>query len=158
MAFKASYNLLDKDTHNHLVDAFNTGGIGYTEADGTVHKISGDYVEGGSGGGYDAVIVISQGSGGTYTAEATSGSYSELSAKMASGEHVSIAVYSYGEDTYYEYAVGGPYLEYGYISLTTGLLGYLSTTINGDPAVLAAWSPCFYVSWGESSISVMAIN
>lgn len=50
MAFEPSYNLLDKDTHNMVVEAFKSGGIGYTEADGTVHKISGDYVEGGGGG------------------------------------------------------------------------------------------------------------
>lgn len=50
MAFNPSYNILDKDTHNTLVEALKSGGIGYTEADGTVHKISGDYVEGGGGG------------------------------------------------------------------------------------------------------------
>lgn len=50
MAFTPSYNILDKDTHNTLVDALKSGGIGYTEADGTVHKISGDYVEGGGSG------------------------------------------------------------------------------------------------------------
>ena len=50
MAFEPSYNILDKDTHNTLVEALKSGGIGYTEADGTVHKISGDYVEGGGGG------------------------------------------------------------------------------------------------------------
>ena len=47
MAFIPSNNILDKDTHNMLVKSFVNGGIGYTEDDGTVHKISGDYVEGG---------------------------------------------------------------------------------------------------------------
>lgn len=48
MAFIPSNNILDKDTHNMLVKSFVNGGIGYTEDDGTVHKISGDYVESGS--------------------------------------------------------------------------------------------------------------
>ena len=48
MAFIPSNNILDKDTHNILVKSFVNGGIGYTEDDGTVHKISGDYVESGS--------------------------------------------------------------------------------------------------------------
>lgn len=45
MAFTPSNNILDKDTHNMLVKSFVNGGIGYTEVDGTVHKISGDYIE-----------------------------------------------------------------------------------------------------------------
>ena len=50
MAFEPSYNILDKDTHNMVVEAFKSGGIGYTEADGTVHKISDTYASGGGGG------------------------------------------------------------------------------------------------------------
>ena len=46
MAFTPSYNILDKDTHNTLVEALKSGGIGYTEADGTVHKISDTYASG----------------------------------------------------------------------------------------------------------------
>ena len=57
MAFIPSNNILDKDTHNMLVKSFVDGGIGYTEDDGTVHKISGDYVEGGGSGGGGAFIV-----------------------------------------------------------------------------------------------------
>ncbi len=56
MAFEPSYNILDKDTHNMVVEAFKSGGIGYTDADGTVHKISGEYVAGGAGGEYNAVL------------------------------------------------------------------------------------------------------
>lgn len=46
MAFKPSYNIMDRDTHNALVNAFKTGGIGYTDDDGTVHKLADDYVSG----------------------------------------------------------------------------------------------------------------
>ena len=56
MAFKPSNNLLDKDTHNMLVEALKTGGIGYTEADGTVHKISDTYGGGGTGGRFEVVF------------------------------------------------------------------------------------------------------
>ena len=67
MAFEPSYNLLDKDTHNTLVEALKSGGIGYTEADGTVHKISGDYVEGGGGGGSDLPEVSAADNGDVLT-------------------------------------------------------------------------------------------
>ena len=67
MAFEPSYNLLDKDTHNTLVEALKSGGIGYTEADGTVHKISGDYVEGGGGGGSDLPEVTADDNGDVLT-------------------------------------------------------------------------------------------
>ena len=50
MAFKPSYNIMDRDTHNALVNAFKTGGIAYTDDDGTVHKIADDYINGGGGG------------------------------------------------------------------------------------------------------------
>lgn len=50
MAFKPSYNIMDRDTHNALVNAFQTGGIAYTDDDGTVHKIADDYVNSGGGG------------------------------------------------------------------------------------------------------------
>ena len=49
MAFKPSYNIMDRDTHNALVNAFQTGGIAYTDDDGTVHKISDDYVNASGG-------------------------------------------------------------------------------------------------------------
>ena len=56
MAFKPSYNIMDRDTHNALVNAFQTGGIAYTDDDGTVHKIADDYVNA-SGGGSDLPVV-----------------------------------------------------------------------------------------------------
>ena len=55
MAFKPSYNIMDRDTHNALVNAFQTGGIGYTDDDGSVHKIADDYVSGGGGGGRETL-------------------------------------------------------------------------------------------------------
>lgn len=55
MAFKPSYNIMDRDTHNALVNAFKTGGIAYTDDDGTVHKIADDYINGGGGGGGGAM-------------------------------------------------------------------------------------------------------
>ena len=60
MAFKPSYNIMDRDTHNALVNAFQTGGIAYTDDDGTVHKIADDYINGGGGGdaGYDVIIKV----------------------------------------------------------------------------------------------------
>ena len=61
MAFKPSYNIMDRDTHNALVNAFKTGGIGYTDDDGSVHKIADDYVSGGGGGGSIFYVEIVQG-------------------------------------------------------------------------------------------------
>lgn len=62
MAFKPSYNIMDRDTHNALVNAFQTGGIAYTDDDGTVHKIADDYVNA-SGGGSDLPEVTSADAG-----------------------------------------------------------------------------------------------
>ncbi len=57
MAFKPSYNIMDRDTHNTLVNAFKTGGIAYTDDDGTVHKIADDYIN--ASGGSDLPEVTS---------------------------------------------------------------------------------------------------
>ena len=86
MAFTPSYNILDKDTHNTLVEALKSGGIGYTEADGTVHKISDTYASGGggTGGGLDAIIKGEQvDDAWVYTL--LSGTYSAVKAKLATG-------------------------------------------------------------------------
>ena len=64
MAFNPSYNILDKDTHNTLVEALKSGGIGYTEADGPVHKISDTY---GGGGGSSLPEVTSDDNGDVLT-------------------------------------------------------------------------------------------
>lgn len=64
MAFTPSYNILDKDTHSTLVEALKSGGIGYTEADGTVHKISDTYA---SGGGSSLPEVTSDDNGDVLT-------------------------------------------------------------------------------------------
>lgn len=43
--------IADKPTRDKILGAAATGGLGYTDADGTVHKIDSDYIEGGGGGG-----------------------------------------------------------------------------------------------------------
>ena len=61
MAFKPSYNIMDRDTHNALVNAFQTGGIAYTDDDGTVHKIADDYVNSGGGSSLPSVTSADEG-------------------------------------------------------------------------------------------------
>lgn len=90
MAFTPSYNILDKDTHNALVEALKSGGIGYTEADGTVHKISDTYASGGGGGtggggGFDAVIKSEQDENEDWVYTLLEGSYSAVKAKLSTG-------------------------------------------------------------------------
>lgn len=140
MAFEPSYNILDKDTHNTLVDALKSGGIGYTEADGTVHKISDTYA---SGGGSSLPEVTSDDNGdvltvvegawakaapsggamlvtltydtvaddGTYTADK---SYADIHAALASGSVVVATLAESGESfTLGESTVGATHIIYG---------------------------------------------
>lgn len=50
---KVSYNVVDKNTHDILVDAILDGGIGYTGKSGEVHQIDEKY--GGGGGGISGI-------------------------------------------------------------------------------------------------------
>lgn len=82
MAFSPSNNILDKDTHNMLVKSFVNGGIGYTEDDGTVHKISSDYVEGGGGGGGAFYVTF----GGTESKPTSDKTFAETKAAYDEGK------------------------------------------------------------------------
>ena len=123
MAFTPSYNILDKDTHNTLVDALKSGGIGYTEADGTVHKISDTYASGGGsslpevsaddngdvltvvegawakaapsggGGGFDFAIETTRDGMGGVTFTLKSGTYTQIRAKILVGQFVCGIIY-----------------------------------------------------------------
>lgn len=121
MAFNPSYNILDKDTHNTLVEALKSGGIGYTEADGTVHKISDTYASGGgggTGGGFDAIIKGEQvDEAWVYTL--LSGTYSAVKAKLATGiPYVLIGTYT-SEEAEGIQMVGYSEIQIGAIMLAT---------------------------------------
>lgn len=49
--------IADRPTRDKILGAATTGGLGYTDADGTVHKIDSDYIEGGGGGGGGTFII-----------------------------------------------------------------------------------------------------
>ena len=187
MAFNPSYNILDKDTHNTLVEALKSGGIGYTEADGTVHKISDTYASGGgggsslpevsaddngdvltvvegewakaapSGGGYDAIINFSVDDGGNITATLVEGTFADVTAKMMDGDPVSIACSQVTEEAYEAYLVEGIAFEEGEISFIAGTLSPQRAVINDTAYILATWTPCFGVSWATEGITVLEI-
>lgn len=106
MAFKPSYNIMDRDTHNALVNAFKTGGIGYTDDDGTVHKISEDYAGEGGGGSddnfsnYDIVLQLNSVEGDITSITAMKGTLAEIKEKIESGKFIYPFVYISDDNGY----------------------------------------------------------
>ena len=156
MAFKPSYNIMDRDTHNALVNAFRTGGIAYTDDDGTVHKIADDYINSGGGSSLpsvtsaDAGKVLAVNDSGEWAAEdiifkiiENAGTLdkkaSEIDSALRAGKYVFILWQSADNATIGHYPViecaidDGSYYIYAYS--TEGGLTYIAASANDYPTV-----------------------
>lgn len=85
----------DRTVREALLNAAKTGGIGYTEADGTVHKISDTY--GGGGGGYDLLFVYAKNPEDYDGVDLSKlsikeGSFEAVEAKLANGTPVNVGL------------------------------------------------------------------